>query len=236
LPMTQEPASEPPSPPKAPRRPVAVAWRLGAVALVVLAMVAAAYFLRNPAGFRGGGVGRGSDEAWPTSGDDNPGGPSEKAGGPEDPTNNLRKLMAGLVMAAAEEDGDYKDPRNATPEERRKFIAEQFGLPPDYPRSAAPADVAPKGAEVLIVLENPGGADARMVLLRVRKEIHAALADFHKLYVTSGWATEGPGESKAQPDQGWLMRFTKGDRERVVYAHPRRVDNETLVAVYDSRY
>ena len=232
--MTQESAGDQPSPPEVRRRPFAVAWRIGAVALVVLLMVAAAHLLRNPAGEGGS---KGSAEVWPppTAGE-GPAGLVRKDGATQDPPGSLRKLMAGLMKAATEEDGDYRDPKNQTPEARRKFIADQLGVSPDYPQDAIPADLAPKDAEVLIVIESPGAADARMVLVRVRKDVQAAMAEFQKLYVTSGWASEGPPDPKAQPDQGWLMRFTKGNQERIVYARPRHVANESLVAIYDSRY
>jgi hypothetical protein len=236
--MTSEPANTQPSPSESPetrrRRRAAIAWRLAAVALVVLAMVAAAHFLRTPAGFQGG--------EWP----DNAWHPAANAGGgpdvappkdtePGDRTNDLRKLMAGLIISAIEDDGDYQDPRNATPDARRKFVAKHFGgLPPDYPRSAAPPDAAPKDAVIMAVVPNPGAPGARMVLVRIRKEIPQVLADFQKLYVTAGWVCDGPPDPKAQPDEGWLMRFSKGNRERVIYARPRRLVGETLVAIYDS--
>jgi hypothetical protein len=235
--MTPEPANTQPSPPESPetrRRRAAIAWRLAAVALVVLAMVAAAHFLRSPAGFQGG---EWPDDAWrpPANAGGGPDVAPPKDCDPANPGNDLRKLMAGLIISATEEDGDYQDPKNATPDARRKFVAKQFGdLPPDYPRSAAPADAIPKDAEILVVVPNPGAPDSRMILVRVRKEVPETLAEFQKLYVTAGWVCEGPADPKAQPDEGWLMRFTKGNRERVIYARPRRTGGETLVAIHDS--
>jgi hypothetical protein len=236
--MTQEPANTPPSPSESletrRRRRAAIAWRLAAVALVVLAMVAAAHFLRSPAGFQGGDA---PDGVWraPIAADGGPGVAPPKDNDPAFPGNDLRKLMAGLIMSATEDDGDYQDPKNATPAARRKFVARQFGdLPADYPQSAAPAGAVPKDAEILVVVPNPGAPGARMVLVRVRKDFPEVLAEFQKLYVNAGWASEGPPDPKAQPDEGWLKRFSKGNRERVIYARPRRTGAETLVAIYDA--
>jgi hypothetical protein len=92
----------------------------------------------------------------------------------------------------------------------------------------------PKDAVIMAVAPNPGAPGARMVLVRIRKEIPQVLADFQKLYVTAGWVCDGPPDPKAQPDEGWLMRFSKGNRERVIYARPRRIVGETLVAIYDA--
>jgi hypothetical protein len=232
--MTSEPANPPPE-----RRrlgPVAVLWRAAAIALVVIVMVAVAHYLRSPARFQAeaemaasAGV-PGERPAVP------PAGPSAAAPGSTEATAGLRRIMAGLLMSASDEDGEYDDVRNKDPEERRRFIARTFGLPQGYPGSAAPADLTPTGAEVLMVFEDPMSPNVRMVLVRIRKGVDAALEDFCKLYAAAGWEIREPVDPKAQTDRGWLVRFTRRDQHRIVYARARQSGEETLAAIYDPRY
>jgi hypothetical protein len=136
-------------------------------------------------------------------------------------------------MAAADEDGPYNDPANKNPEDRRQFLAGIFGLPYDYPKSQVAEDLAPKGAQVLIVFEDPAGQGRRIILMRVPGAIDEALGAIHNHYKAAGYEAPDQLEPSAQTDQGWLVRFTKGGRERLVYARPRDSAKETLVAVYD---
>jgi len=235
--LTQAPdPNQPATPAQARRRPHAIAWRIVAIALVVVLAIAAAHFLKNPARFHSS-AGADDGAAWPRSAHPvYPGITDRKVESPEEVTEDLRALLGKLVRDIVKyDDGDYKDPKNQTPEDRQQFLENVFGLP-HGPGSAAPADVAPKDAQVIIVFTPPVERDARMVLVRVRKDVQETLAEFNKLYVTSGWKSEGPPDPKAQADQGWLMRFSKKNQERLIFAQPRREANETLVAVYDSRF
>jgi hypothetical protein len=236
--MTQAPdPNQPATPAQARRRPLVIAWRIAAIALVVVLVIAAAHFLKNPGRFHSS-AGADDSASWPRAERPvEPGITDRKVDSREEVNLDLRRSLANLLESVTTYDeGDYKDPRNQTAEDRRRFIEDRFLLPHGQPKTAAPGDVVPEGAQVLIVFPAPGDRDARMVVARVRKDFPATLAEFHKLYVTSGWKSEGPPDPKAQTDQGWLMRFTKKSQERVVYARPRRTADETLVAVYDSRF
>jgi hypothetical protein len=235
--MTQAHLSTQPRPEATPKRsPLVLAARIVAIAVVLAAMVAVAHFLRNPV--RSSGSAATSDEVfWP------PAPPPEEAPAqkwrqratPEQAAGELRQQMATLIMAAAGEEAGYEHPDNQTPEQRWEFLSKYFGLPFKTPSGAAPPEVAPKDAEILVVFPSPGD-DARMVLVRFRKDIHETLSQFRRLYETSGWKQEQEPESRQQADQGWLVRFSKGSRQRVIYARARSAGNETLVAIYDSRY
>ncbi len=221
-------------------------WRAAAAGAVILVMVALAHVLRNPSGVwsdggaEGGGgstFGRRPPEVAPSG---NPPTPDEQETTAEEAQDDLRQVMAGLVMAAIGDPDDPDDPRNADDEAKRKFIADVFGLPYDYPRNKAPADLMPEEAQVLMVFENPERAGARMVLVRLHKDVGAALEAFCRQYEKHGWKHEELAYPKddhdAQPDAGWLVRFRQGERERIVYARGRAGGEETLVAVYDPRY
>ncbi len=235
--MTSETANPPPQ-----RRrlgPLAVLWRAAAIALVVIVMVAVAHYLRNPARFQAEAEVAASLAAVAPGerpGERPVGPPAAAAPGSTEATAGLRRVMAGLLMSASDEDGEYDDVRNKDPEERRRFIARTFGLPQGYPGSAAPADLTPTGAEVLMVFQDPMSPNVRMVLVRIRKGIDAALEDFCKLYAASGWEIREPVDPKAQTDRGWLVRFTRRDQHRIVYARARQSGEETLAAIYDPRY
>ena len=235
--MTSETANPPPQ-----RRrpgPVAVLWRAAAIALVVIVMVAVAHYLRSPARFQAEAEMAASPAVPPAPGvpGGRPAGPSAAAApGSAEATAGLRRIMAGLLMSASDEDGEYDDVRNKDPEERRRFIARTFGLPQGYPGSAAPADLTPTGAEVLMVFDDPMSPNVRMVLVRIRKGVDAALEDFCKLYAAAGWEIGQPVDPKAQTDRGWLVRFTRRGQHRIVYARARQSGEETLAAIYDPRY
>lgn len=229
--------------PEARRRPLTLLWRVAAIAVVVAATVFIAQFLANPEGVEPGappGTLPGAGPGANTGDSPGPGGAATRdvAAERQRVTNDLRQKMAGLIMAAADpEDGaDPDDPKQKDAAARRRAIADRFGLPFDYPRSQAPAGLAPKEAEVIVVFESPQGDDARMVLVRMRKPIADALADIHRQYAADGWKTMEPLDPKAQTDRGWLVRFTRKGQDRIVYAQPRQSADETLVAIYDARY
>ena len=244
--MTAETPNEQPKTPEAPEagkdRPwTNLVWRVLAVAVIVAATVLVAHVLSRPGG-------------WTRTGGEGglPAGETEKSLftslpriGPEKvpekewtaAKRDLAQVMAGILMAAAEdEEGDYEDPGNQTPEDRREFLAERFGLPADYPRSDLGPGVVPEGAEVLAVFDNPGTEGTRMILVRVRLNLEEALAAFHKLYASEGWALREPIDPKAQTERGWLVWFTRRGRHRILYAEPRQGAEETLAAVCELRY
>lgn len=225
------------APPAGNRRPLAIVWRFLAVLVVIAAAVAVAHLLR-PAQLEEGEGGKASAMAPKSAAFEQPPvAPDETAAACQKEADaDLRRVMAGLLMAAADEDGPYEDTENRDPEQRRRFLADRFALPFDHPRSDAPPDVPTKGAEVLIVFENPEHKDTRMILLRIRKDLHAALADFHRQYTAAGWNVPEPLQPKEQTDEGWFLRFSRGRRQRIVYAQARRDAKETLAVVYDTRY
>lgn len=237
--MAQELQNQPPSAPppgdKPPKAGGGLLWRVLAVAVILAAMVAVAHYLRHPARF-----GRPGDTGADAAKGEDPFSPVPRAEGAaraeegrKQALADLRAHMAGIVMHAADEEGPYNDPANQDAESRRQFLAGVFGLPADYPRNKVPEDLAPKDARVLAVFENPEGNGARMAILRVPGDIHQALSAVHNQYVAAGWKAPEQADPSAQTDQGWLMRFTKGRSERIVYARPRQSGGETLVAVYD---
>jgi len=234
--LQNQPPSGPPPGDKPPEARGGLLWRVLAVAVILAAMVAVAYYLRHPARFggaegrTGADAARGEDPFSPVPG---AGGAARAEEGRKQALADLRAHMAGIVMHAADEEGPYNDPANQDAESRRQFLAGVFGLPADYPRNKVPEDLAPKDARVLAVFENPEGNGARMAILRVPGDIHQALSAVHNQYVAAGWKAPEQADPSAQTDQGWLMRFTKGRSERIVYARPRQSGGETLVAVYD---
>ena len=249
--MTHESSSsEGGRPPDKRRKGRSRVWRVAAVVVVILVTLALAHYLRCPSGVwdgdEGGGdltVGQWPPEVEPSGRTARPGDPPKPDARPttnEEATDDLRQVMAGLVMAAIGDGADTDDPRNQDAESKRRFIADAFGLPYDYPRNKAPADLMPQEAQVLMVFENPERAGCRMVLVRMRKDVGAALEAFCKLYDRKGWRWDelaNPRKDRdSQPDRGWLVRFRKGKRERIVYARARAGGEETLVAIYDPRY
>lgn len=245
--MTTPPESSAAPPPAAPKTasPRTVLVRLAAVAVILAAMVAAAHFLRNPTLMRPAAPDGAGAKAPAPRAVAVPAAPREGAHGMEGPLpgakeslNDLRRTMAGLVLSAAEaEDEETADGKPLDAEARRRFIADRFALPFSHPKGAAPADVAPPGAQILMVMQNPDGSgNGRMTLVRLKADVSAALADFQTLYAKGGWAAAAQPDPRAQPDAGWLLRFTRGREERIIYIKPRQNAQETLAAVYDSRY
>ena len=222
------------------RRPAALAWRIAAIAVIVVAMIAVTHFLRSPlrpesagpAATQWGSAGSPSDELFA-----NPA-PGEQAANAQEQrklaTSSLRRLMAGILMHAADNEDAQADPLNLDREARQRFLADRFQLPFGYPRSAVAPDLPPKGGEVLMVFDNPSGDGSRMVLVRVKVTISRAMADIYKQYADAGWKPAGPLDPQAQTDRGWLIRFSRDRRDRVVYARPRQVGDETLLAIYES--
>ena len=233
--MTTEetPNGPPASPPEGAKRRTFV-WRILAIALILASMVGLAHYMRQPSRLEGGPDATAASKpgedvfapAPPPKATD-----LEEAG--RQKAQALRKIMGGLVMEAADEDGPYNDPANKDPEDRRRFLADIFGLPFDFPQNQVADDLAPKGAHVLVVFEDPAGQGKRVVLMRVPGGIDEALAAVSNHYKAAGYEALPQEDPATQPDRGWLMRFTKDKRERVVYARPRDSDKETLVAVYD---
>jgi len=233
------------------RRPVAIALRVGLIAIIVLAMVGLGHVLRNPAGFgeeeeEGAIADRAAPDAgWPPEVDFS-GGPPPPDARPtteQEADDDLRHVMAGLIMAALDGE-DEEAGREPTPTEQQRRVADLFGLPYDYPHSQAPADLVPAEAEVLMVFDNPERPGCRMVLVRMRGDVDEALEAFYRHYESMDWEGEdlrkrSPREyGNAQPDRGWLVRFSQARdgrivRRRVVYARPRATGEETLVAIYD---
>jgi len=233
--MTDSPVpQEPESPPSEPRRSrSSYAWRVLAIVVVLAAMAATAHFLRGPGRSSGGAKDARSSApdltARPPAPD--PNSPAAKAA-----AANLRDQMGGIIANLAQEGGEFDDPANQTPEARRKFVEDLFRLQSGYPKSAAPPDLVPPGAETIVVFPSPDDPATSMIFLRIRKDISDAMSDFQRLYSQAGWKLVEPVSSDPRKDSGWLMRFSQPGRDRVVYALQRRSGKETLAAVYDSRY
>jgi hypothetical protein len=237
--MTQEVQNPETPPPSAapPSRAKGVVWRVLAVAVIRAVTLAMAHSMRDPSGFGGGGrtgAAGGPHDAAPAPE------PEPSAGQGLSPEETRKKSaaewrarMAGVLMHAADEDGPYADPANQDPEARRRFLADIFGVPPNYPRNKVADDLVPKEAKILMVVDNPSGTRERMAILTVSGDIHQALRAFYNHYGAAGWAVPEQPDPSAQTDRGWLVRFTKGRSERLVYALQRQTGKETLVAVYD---
>ncbi|MGB2754712.1 MAG: hypothetical protein WBD75_05685 [Phycisphaerae bacterium] len=253
--MTAETPNQQPQTPEAretgkDRRWTTLVWRVLAVAVIVAAAVLVAHVLSRPGGWtRTGGEGglpvaTGDSTRRAGETEEAPFTPLPRIGPSEVPQQewtaakrDLAQVMAGILMAAAEdEEGDYEVPENQTPQDRREFLAERFGLPADYPRSDLGPGVVPEGAEVLAVFDNPETEGTRMILVRVRLNLEEALAAFHKLYASEGWALREPIDPKAQTERGWLVWFIRQGRHRILYAEPREGAEETLAAVCELRY
>lgn len=236
-PQVRSPPPEPPAPGPPPRGR-SWAWRVLAVAVIFAATVAVAHYLRNVPRGKGPSPFGGQQDAAPAGTDAfAPVSEAEAAARDEEGRRlalaDLRARMAGVLMHAADEDGPYADPGNQDPQSRRRFLADLFGVPYDYPQGQVSADLAPKDAKVIVVMDSPQGTGSRMAIMRVPGDIHVALSAVHNHYVAAGWKAPDRLDPSAQTDQGWLVRFTKGRSERIVYARPRAAGDETLVAVYD---
>ena len=219
-----------------PRRKSALVWRVLAVAAIVAATALTAHVLVRP----GRGV-FGGHEATQRQEDalfESPTPVPREVPESEwaDARSDLARVMAGILTAAAAEEGDYQDPANQTPEDRQQFLEEQFGLPTGYPQTAAPAELVPDGAEVLAVFESPESAQKRMVLLRMAMPTEDALAAFRDRYAAQGWTMQPMAEAKEQTDRGWLMWFVRGRSHRAVFVQPNDDAKETLAAVCDLGY
>jgi hypothetical protein len=245
--MTAETPNEQPQTPEAretgkDRRWTRLVWRVLAVAVIVAATVLVAHVLSRPGGWtRTGGEGGlpagATEESLFT--------PLMRNGPAQVPEKewtaakrDLAQVMAGILMAAAEEEGDYEEPGNQTPQDRRQFLEDRFGLPTDYPRSDLGPGVVPEGAEVLAVFDNPETEGMRMILVRVRLNLEETLAAFYKLYASEGWVLREPIDPKAQTERGWLVWFVRQGRHRILYAEPCQgyETEETLAAVCELRY
>jgi len=232
--MTGEVQNVPPDvPPMESAKRSTFVWRIAAIALIFAAMLGLAHFLKNPSRLGGN-----ADATAAAKAGEDPFAPvlDKTAPHPDDrreKMQDLRKIMGGVVMAAADEDGPYNDPANQDPEERRRFLAGVFGLPFEYPKSEVLPDLVPASASVLMVFEDPARQGRRIVMMSVPGTIDEALAAIHNQYKAAGYQTPGAPDPVAAATQGRLMRFTKGNRDRVVYARPRNSGKETLVAVYD---
>jgi len=130
-------------------------------------------------------------------------------------------------------------PNTMTPGTRRrksqKVPCRTVRSPYEFQRGDLPAGLVPKGAEVLVAFQNPSDAQMKMVFVRIRDELPAALAQIRKQYVGEGWQWAGP-PADSKKDAGWLMRFTQEHRTRLVYAQERPTGKETLAMIYDSVY
>lgn len=240
-PSGPEPASSEPDRKRG--RPMAIALRVVAIVIILAAMFGLGHVLRDPGGSGGeGGGGGGSPDAWPPELDASgqPPRPDARPTTEQEARDDLRHLMAGLLMVAAGDDDAPDDDAPADPSASQRRVADWFGLPYNYPASEAPTGLVPPGAEVLMVIGNPERLESRMVLVRVSKGIDAALETFYRHYQAMGWEAENlksPSRHRdAQPDRGWLVRFGKGQRERLVYARPRAEADETLLAIYEPNY
>jgi hypothetical protein len=236
--MTKDTQNSPPAKP-----PSRLAWLWKTLAIVVIlggALVAADFFRTaghdrdsEPGGAAASGT---AYRALPSPGKETPGDVPGRA----NTEASLRRIMAGLVLGAIDDDSPFKNPANKDPEEREKTVADFLKLPFNDLHENAPPDVAPPGAQVLASFANPGGEGETMVLLRIKDKVVPAISTLYAMYTAAGWkAPELQGAQASmlaarQTDQGWLIRFVQPGRERVVYARQRSEADETLIAVYDS--
>jgi hypothetical protein len=223
--------------PEARRSVVGVIWRILAISGIVVATVFVAGYLRSPPAGRGDGpqpAARPAGKAVAPAPSSGEGLKKEGDAQPQAPVTDLRQMMAGILMGAADEKGQYHEPGNQDAESRRRFLAKQFGLPQDYPRGQVPSGLVPKGGKVLMVFESPEAQGAKMVLVRMPGDVQAALAEVARQYAADGWTTPNLSEPKGGRDGDRLIRFTREGCDRIVYARPRQKGPETLIAVYDA--
>jgi hypothetical protein len=231
--MTQEvPKVQPPAAEAAPPKARSYVGRIVAVVIILAVMLGLAQFLRNPVvPDEGPGAGsavkaEGRASAPPVAGEGGPG-PTERK------TQGLRSVLAGVIMGAFGEEESGNDTAGKNAADMRESVAELFGVPPDQMKNQAPEGVAPGNAQVLMVFDDPGGAGQRITLMRVPGDIDEALSAIHNHYKAAGYQVAEPVKPSAQTDRGWLVRFTRNGRERLVYARPHGSGKETLIAVYD---
>lgn len=231
--MTHEaPKVRPPAAEAAPRKARSYVGRIVAVAIILAVMIGLAHFLRKPfvpgEGPRAGSAVKAEGQALA------PAVPNEGGPGPgEGKMQSLRSVLAGVITRAFEQEESGNDTAGKDAADMRQSVAELFGVSPDQMKNQAPEDVAPRNAHVLMVFNDPAGAGQRITLMRMPGDIDEALSAIHNHYKAAGYQVAEPVKPSAQTDRGWLVRFTKGGRERLVYARPRDAAKETLVAVYD---
>jgi hypothetical protein len=239
--------ARPPEAPETPaetkrRRRLALAWRLAVTLLILVGAVVVAGFLGHPGRLAS------QDDAFPET----RAVPPAQAKVPEPLTPDrkrrmeseaVRHLLGGVLMRATEEsDADHADPLNQDPAARRQFLADRFGLPFHYPRSALEEGVVPAGADVLMVFQHPENPKARMVMVRVRMGVEDALSAFQSAYTKDRWTVGDPeqnteeGGGAARTDRGWLLRCRRGAEKRFVYFEERLSREETLAIVFDPGY
>jgi hypothetical protein len=230
--MQEVPKVQPPAKEAAPRKARSYVGRIVTVAIILAVMLGLAHFLRNPAvpdeGPRAGSAVKAEGQASASAVPDE-GGP----GSGEQKMQSLRSVLAGVIMGAFEQEESGNDTTGKDAADMRQSVAELFGVSPDQMKNQAPEGVAPGNAQVLMVFDDPAGAGQRITLMRVPGDIDQALAAIYNHYKAAGYQVAEPGRPSAQTDRGWLVRFTKGNRERLVYARPRDSGKETLIAVYD---
>jgi len=233
MPETPLPSATPPKR----RDRWAMFWRLATTLVVLAGAVVVAGLLANPRRFAA------QDQNFPEA---TP--PSEATRTPLSPDERrrhegltLRHLMGGLLMQATEgAAGEYDDPRNQDPAARRRFLAEQFDLPADYPGAALPPDTVPPDAEVLMIFPGAQDPKTRMALVRLPMGVEGAVAAFQAVYGKDGWQTVGDPEASdgrgGPGDRGWLLRYRRSGVSRFVFVQERPSRKETLAIVFDPGY
>jgi len=236
----------PPAAPQAPRRGIDFVWRVMATLVIVAAAIVAAQFLGNPnrlappeksvAAKASASVPGQEAEAAPEA----PMTPEQKGRSLQD---SLRQTFEGLLVRMAGEHtpaDDQEDPGRMKPEERRRFLAERFHLPYDYPHSEVTPGLLPPGVEAMMVFEHPEAKATRMVLVRAPMKLEKAMQAFQTFYVKAGWEASAPEANKrtdgppSTMDNGWMIRYARGKQVRFVFLRPRGEREETLGVVYDS--
>jgi hypothetical protein len=208
------------------RRRLALAWRLAVTLLILVGAVVVAGFLGHPGRFAS------QDDGFPETRAVLP----AQAKMPEPLTPGekrrmegevVRHLLGGVLMRATEEsDADHADPLNQDPAARRQFLADRFGLPFSYPRSALEEGLVPAGGDVLMGMR-----------------VEDALSAFQSAYTKDRWKVGDPeenaqegGQGAARTDRGWLLRCRRDAENRFVYLEERLPREETLAIVFDPGY